>query len=425
MKRKITIGLLASALITIILYSCARDSVDPQNNILKLEPVEYARIYSQSKTVLSGKNIQWEKARIFEHEDSVVLISVPIKNISGNIVEELTFRIDQDKMMGYLWKFESIDDFSSEDYNLPAHEIMKKTIGTVSYTALEGSMRYEYKIVKGEIINDIASKNGPGSIDSPRCTICHAATIPELVIPNPPKPVDPKPGNPQLPLPGTVILNPTDPQEDPCKKAAPGSAKASDLAKSAKFSAAKQGVLDAFAQNGGENGVSFGSNTIDGATQSTGVQELGQNSGSLSNSFAYPTADIHNHPGNTPPSAGDVYSMISYHNQHNSFQTRYVILSNGTVYALIITDAGAFNAFTSNYPPDQVPGNSPNFSGQMFDDWYNFTFDGYGNDEMALSNVLDKYDTGIALTKMDSNGNFKKVNIKQNNNGTYSQSNCP
>lgn len=31
-----------------------------------------------------------------------------------------------------------------------------------------------------------------------------------------------------------------------------------------------------------------------------------------------------------------------------------------------------------------------------------------GSKEMAMSYVLDKYNTGIALTKMNSNGDFKK-----------------
>lgn len=44
----------------------------------------------------------------------------------------------------------------------------------------------------------------------------------------------------------------------------------------------------------------------------------------------------------------------------------------------------------------------------MFKEWYDFTFEWYGNDEMALSYILDKYNAGIALTKMDKNRNFKK-----------------
>lgn len=41
--------------------------------------------------------------------------------------------------------------------------------------------------------------------------------------------------------------------------------------------------------------------------------------------------------------------------------------------------------------------------------------------------MLDKYNAGIALTKMDGNGNFKKLNVSQgNSNGsnTYSQTPC-
>lgn len=46
---------------------------------------------------------------------------------------------------------------------------------------------------------------------------------------------------------------------------------------------------------------------------------------------------------------------------------------------------------------------------------------------MALSYVLDKYNTGIALTKLENN-EFRKINIQQENiNGetTYKQTPCP
>lgn len=63
----------------------------------------------------------------------------------------------------------------------------------------------------------------------------------------------------------------------------------------------------------------------------------------------------------------------------------------------------------------------------MFDDWDNFLFNGYGDATMALAYILDKYDTGIALTKME-NGEFKKINVNEtttNGTTTYTQSNCP
>lgn len=149
---------------------------------------------------------------------------------------------------------------------------------------------------------------------------------------------------------------------------------------------------------------------------------MGQYSGTINNPFPFPKADIHNHPTNSPP-LGDIYSMMFFHTQHHSFNTRYLLLPNGTVYGLVITNAGAFDTFLQNFPPHQTPGNSPDFSGQAYTDWDNAYF--YGNPELAIAHVLDKHNAGIALTKMDSNGNFKKINAKDNGNNSYSQSNCP
>ncbi|WP_407484432.1 hypothetical protein, partial [Elizabethkingia meningoseptica] len=47
--------------------------------------------------------------------------------------------------------------------------------------------------------------------------------------------------------------------------------------------------------------------------------------------------------------------------------------------------------------------------------------------EAALPYILDKYNAGIALTKKDVNGNFKKINVESNTtNGTrtYTQKPC-
>jgi hypothetical protein len=48
--------------------------------------------------------------------------------------------------------------------------------------------------------------------------------------------------------------------------------------------------------------------------------------------------------------------------------------------------------------------------------------------EMALAFLLSKYNSGIALLKQDSNGNFMRLNTVQHvdadNNITYSSNNC-
>jgi hypothetical protein len=47
---------------------------------------------------------------------------------------------------------------------------------------------------------------------------------------------------------------------------------------------------------------------------------------------------------------------------------------------------------------------------------------------MALAFILGKYNSGVALLKQDTNGNFKALNTKEdtdaNGNKTYTANNC-
>ncbi|KFE99038.1 hypothetical protein [Chryseobacterium luteum] len=421
-KKLLPLILLGSMLSLFSLQGCVHDALEREAETVQLQqnPLSYIRQeYVKDMDLIAGKQIEWENARTFKHNNNVILISVPVKNESEKLIEELTFRIDGGKISGHLWKFESIENFSSEDHRLGAHEIMKKMTGNVTYIAMEGSMRYQIRVVDGKIVSDISSKfSGDGDMDS--CgKKCHGS-IDEVVITVPNPPTNPQPPT-GPPIPPFVIIPPTPNPNDPCTKAQQGSQKATDNSKTQKFSDAKQGILNNFNQNGKENGVGMGRDTPNGELKATGVQELNANSGDISNPYAYPEADIHNHPGNTPPSAGDVYSMIKYYNSHPSFNTRYIVTPNGTVYALIITNANLFESFITNVPPSQVPGFAPNFSGDMFADYVDIS-----NRETGMAYVLDKYNSGIALTKMDANGNFKKINVKPNSNGSgYTQTPCP
>lgn len=88
----------------------------------------------------------------YKNNNKFILLTVPIKNESTTTIEKLTFRIDNDKVTGHLWKFESSKGFSSQYYKLSSHEIIKNLTGKVSYTALEGTMKYKLQVINGEII---------------------------------------------------------------------------------------------------------------------------------------------------------------------------------------------------------------------------------------------------------------------------------
>lgn len=216
-----------------------------------------------------------------------------------------------------------------------------------------------------------------------------------------------------------------DSEDEPCNKAKAASTKATENSKTETYTNSKTSIIGM--NNGLENGVVFGNEN--GLITSTAVQTGSANSATLNHSFTNPIADLHNHHDNKPPSVGDVYALIGNQKSYTNYDTRYVITPNGTTYALVVTDSILMNIFLRNYPPDQAnPNMSPNFPQPIFNEWDDISFYNNDNKEMALAHILDKYNSGIALTKLDITGNFKKINVTENNisgTKTYSQSNCP
>jgi hypothetical protein len=233
MKKNYFIALVAGSFILLAsLQSCRHESLETEIVNVQKDPILYIKNeYMRGKNMVAGKEIEWDKARKYKNEQDIILITVPVKSQGNNLIEELSFRIDNNKVSGHLWKFKSDLPFSSDDYKLTAHEIMNNMTGTVSYVALEGSMRYEKKIVRGKFIDEVA-KNGSGAMDAPSCRGCHdkgggLIGTPQNpidtgpVVITPPGPKDPFP----TPIPGGVGggTNPQNPENpnnnnDPCKK---------------------------------------------------------------------------------------------------------------------------------------------------------------------------------------------------------------
>lgn len=235
---------------------------------------------------------------------------------------------------------------------------------------------------------------------------------------------------PDYGLGGGGMGNSTPPQNnngDPCTKAKGGVEKANDLYKKEDVKNAQTKIKVAAAKNGKENMVAFGSRMPNGTVESTGVQEGNLDGGVVTNPYAYPVADIHNHPNNKPPSTGDVYSMMKYHLQHNTFSTRYVLSSDGTLYALVITDTQAIREFLSKYPPSITAnpkgGSFINFPQELFEKYTDLQMD--FSESGALSYILNEYNAGISLVKMDGSGRFRNINITKNTDSTYKYELCP
>lgn len=220
--------------------------------------------------------------------------------------------------------------------------------------------------------------------------------------------------------------NPGLPQPDPCADAQVGAAKATALSTSSVYDAAKSSI-QAAAIDGKEHGVSFGKDA-NGNIITSNVSSGTGNSGTtnpISNKFA----DLHNHQSNLPPTSGDLYGFVDIITNSSLFEIRYVITTNGTVYALVVTNPQAAITFNSLYPRQPaINGYEPDFPEDLVDEINFMKFNG-ASEEMAMVFVLDKYNAGVALLKQNNNGYFKKLGTKEvsdeDGNKTYIANNCP
>jgi hypothetical protein len=230
-----------------------------------------------------------------------------------------------------------------------------------------------------------------------------------------------------------VTTNPTPTITDPCADAKPASDAATVLSQNSNFSNAKTNIQTASSDNK-EHSITFGKDASGNIT--TSPIDNGTNiSGTVNTTWPGAFADIHNHPDPVVPSPGDFYGLVSLNENHSNWATRFVVTPDGSVYALAVIDLAKASAFKNLYPADQVPGYPPTFPGVVCDDLaeaksYIKNVMGLSSlisDEMAMAFVLEKYDTGIALLKQDSNGNFKRLRtIQTTSNGTltYTANNC-
>lgn len=223
-------------------------------------------------------------------------------------------------------------------------------------------------------------------------------------------------------LSGDPLPNPT----DPCADAQTGSTHATNLSQNSNFTSAKANIISA-ASNGNEHGVTFGRDANGNITTSN-ISNGSGSSGTVPN-WPGAFADLHNHTNATPPSSGDLYGFIDKSNVNSSFETRYILTNNGTVYALTVTNIQQAINFNSNYPRVPNNGYEPDFPPAIVDEIIDLKGQYGATDEMAMSFVMEKYHMGVALLKQDSNGNFKRLNTVENTNPTgtpisYTSNNC-
>lgn len=183
-------------------------------------------------------------------------------------------------------------------------------------------------------------------------------------------------------------------------------------------------VNNAAARDGKEHGVSFKLQS-NGPLTVTPVQQ-GEHMFIDAKITPNTVASLHNHTGPMPPSAGDVYSLIEANAIHSLYTTKFVVTPDGTNYAIAVTDAVAAQNFTLKYPKSEKKGFNPQFTESkvdgysLFDEYQYaviyFQGENYSKleaNEAALAYILDSFNSGVALLKMDTDGRFSKINTKK------------
>jgi hypothetical protein len=122
---------------------------------------------------------------------------------------------------------------------------------------------------------------------------------------------------------------------------------------------------------------------------------------------------LHNHQDNRPPSSGDLYTFIDLAIANSEYETRYIVTTNGTVYALVTTDIHAATLFNTRFP--RVPSGNfeQSFPFELVDVFNQIRDLGRASEEMTMAFIIEKNNIGIALLYQDSNGNFKILNTDE------------
>ncbi|MDX6190501.1 hypothetical protein SGQ83_14155 [Flavobacterium sp. Fl-318] len=211
---------------------------------------------------------------------------------------------------------------------------------------------------------------------------------------------------------------------DPCETAA----QATLDAKSTTFTAAKAAIIAA-SSDGKEHSITLGRSTYNEISQAP-MNNGGQYNVVTNTTWPGAFAVLHNHPNNTKPSAGDIYASVTLNEKSVFFNTSFV-LTGGEVYAIVVTDLAAAQAFVKAYPAYINPPNTPEFPDSLFYEMEALRpAMGYSQNGLAIAMayVLDQHNSGITLFKQDSTGDFQPIKIKQitqpNGNKAYTTVPC-
>lgn len=209
-----------------------------------------------------------------------------------------------------------------------------------------------------------------------------------------------------------IIFNlfmPAPQSPDPCADNHVNSKETSVFVKDSIFLLAVSNLTALCKTSANEFCISFGKDTS-GAIIASPALKGGSSSGTVP-AIAGAFADLHNHQNNLPPDAGDLFSLLYQNKKDPSYKTRFVVTSNGTLYALLVNNMTEALSFIQKHPP-QPPayaGGPFGFTAAITDEGRQMKYLHNCSDEMVLAFILEKYKTGLSLLKQMPGGNFAKL----------------
>lgn len=233
-----------------------------------------------------------------------------------------------------------------------------------------------------------------------------------------------------------ILLTPDgEPIDDPCIKASASVVASTSMLKNNQVQNNVDAVLKTKIQAPNEFGLKIGKYTYQSTVgySFSSLKEGTPTNADLTNltiSNGVYVADAHSHAGGRGhPSAGDLYDMLAKLTTATQYTTKFIYGNDaGTpeVYALTFTDKNLASAFLSQYPRNQnynEQSHSFNLNttlGAEYNDALTFANQGtfentnnegehYSSGALALTYILDKFNSGISLSKADENGNLKKI----------------
>ena len=216
------------------------------------------------------------------------------------------------------------------------------------------------------------------------------------------------------------------PEPTPCENITSKNTKAKEFIEKTKAAQRKTEITSTLSTDTEEKGFSYGVDSS-GLEQVTAVKNgTGGNAVDVevSNPNFFVVGAAHTHPTSVynVPSTGDIYNFYTARATNNKFSFYHTFAQNDNEYAFTIADQSKFDDFTTNYPKaDYLDGAKWKSGTTIANDFYFIVnqLKNSGKDvddayDLAMAYVLKKYDTGIAMSKKDSNGNYKAMFVQEN-----------